>query len=208
MLDPAADNTDVYAWTASDAPNSITVASNWIPGQVPANGPNFFRFDDRARYYVNFDNNGDGVVDIAYRYEFETEHREPQLVPLRRAWRRRLRGSQPLADVRRHTRGVQEGQAEGHRDGRIRPRCAPAEHRSEDVPRLRGRLRAWRDRDPAWWRQGVRRPARGAVLRRPGATFDAINIRETARRATRAAARTISPVTTPRRSSCRSPRRT
>ena len=77
MLDPAADNTDVYAWTAADAPNSITVASNWIPGQVPANGPNFFRFDDRARYYVNFDNNGDGVVDIAYRYEFETDIANP-----------------------------------------------------------------------------------------------------------------------------------
>ena len=72
MLDPAADNTDVYAWTAADAPNAITVASNWIPGQVPANGPNFFRFDDRARYYINFDNDGDGVADIKYRYTFDT----------------------------------------------------------------------------------------------------------------------------------------
>ena len=78
MLDPAADNTDVYAWTAADAPNAITVASNWIPGQVPANGPNFFRFDDRARYYINFDNTGDGVVDIAYRYVFDTAIANPE----------------------------------------------------------------------------------------------------------------------------------
>ena len=77
MLDPSADNTDVYAWTADDAEDSITVASNWIPGQVPANGPNFFRFDDRARYYINFDNTGDGVADIKYRYEFDTEVRNP-----------------------------------------------------------------------------------------------------------------------------------
>jgi hypothetical protein len=77
MLDPSADNTDVYAWTAPDAEDSITVASNWIPGQVPANGPNFFRFDDRARYYINFDNTGDGVADIKYRYEFDTTVRNP-----------------------------------------------------------------------------------------------------------------------------------
>ncbi len=77
MLDPSADNTDVYAWTAPDAEDSITVASNWIPGQVPANGPNFFRFDDKARYYINFDNTGDGVADIKYRYTFETDVRNP-----------------------------------------------------------------------------------------------------------------------------------
>jgi hypothetical protein len=72
MLDPSADNTDVYAWTAPDAPDAITVAADWIPGQNPANGPNFFRFDDRARYYVNFDNTGDGVADIRYRFTFDT----------------------------------------------------------------------------------------------------------------------------------------
>jgi hypothetical protein len=77
MLDPSADNTDVYAWTAPDAPNAITVASDWIPGQVPANGPNFFRFDDRARYYINFDNTGDGVADIRYLFRFNTSTRNP-----------------------------------------------------------------------------------------------------------------------------------
>ena len=77
MLDPSADNTDVYAWTADDAEGAITIASNWIPGQVPANGPNFFRFDDRARYYTNLDNTGDGVADIKYRYQFNTEVANP-----------------------------------------------------------------------------------------------------------------------------------
>jgi len=76
-LDPTADNTDVYAWTAPGAEDAITIASNWIPGQVPANGPNFFRFDDRARYYNNIDNNGDGVADIKYRFTFDTDVRNP-----------------------------------------------------------------------------------------------------------------------------------
>ena len=77
MLDPSADNTDTYAWTAKGANHAITVASNWIPGQVPANGPNFFRFDDRAKYYVQFDNTGDGVADIKYLFKFKTRVRNP-----------------------------------------------------------------------------------------------------------------------------------
>jgi hypothetical protein len=76
-LDPAADNTDVYAFTANDAPKDLTIAADWIPGQVPANGPNFFRFDDRARYYVNVDNTGDGVADIRYLFKFKTNVRNP-----------------------------------------------------------------------------------------------------------------------------------
>jgi hypothetical protein len=77
MLDPSADDTDLYAFTAKDAPGSLTVVGDWIPGQNPANGPNFFRFDDRARYYINIDNTGDGRRDIAYRFQFKTSVRNP-----------------------------------------------------------------------------------------------------------------------------------
>ena len=76
-LDPAADNTDVYAYTADDAPKALTGAADWSPGQVPANGPTFFRFDDRAKYYVNIDNTGDGVADLRYEFEFQTQTRNP-----------------------------------------------------------------------------------------------------------------------------------
>ena len=72
MLDPAADNTDLYALTAPDAPGALTVAANWIPGQNPANGPNFFRWDPEAHYYVNFDNTGDGKWDVRYLFRFKT----------------------------------------------------------------------------------------------------------------------------------------
>src|SRR5205085_2803905 len=50
-LDPTADDTDVYAYTANDAPGSLTVVANWIPFEDPAGGPDFYRFDDRAHHY-------------------------------------------------------------------------------------------------------------------------------------------------------------
>src|SRR5918999_1179114 len=71
-LDPSADNTDTYAWTAKDAPGALTIAANSIPGEVPANCPNFFGWDDRARYYIHVDNTGDGRPDVSYRYQFKT----------------------------------------------------------------------------------------------------------------------------------------
>jgi hypothetical protein len=74
-LDPSADNTDTYAWTARDSPGALTVAANWIPGEVPANGPNFHGFDDRARYYIHIDNTGDGRPDVSYRLRFKTKVR-------------------------------------------------------------------------------------------------------------------------------------
>src|SRR5437764_13536837 len=58
MLDPSADDTDVYAFVANDAPNSLTLVGNCIPFEDPAGGPNFYRFDDRADYYLNVDNTG------------------------------------------------------------------------------------------------------------------------------------------------------
>jgi hypothetical protein len=73
--DPTADDTDVYAFTADDAPGSLTVVANWIPFEDPAGGPNFYNFDPRARYYVNVDNTGDGVYDVRYRFQFTTRIR-------------------------------------------------------------------------------------------------------------------------------------
>ena len=71
----------MYAFTAKDAPGALTVAANWIPNQNPANGPNFFRFDDRARYYVHLDNTGDGRPDVSYRFTFRTKVRNPGSFP-------------------------------------------------------------------------------------------------------------------------------
>jgi hypothetical protein len=78
MLDPSADNTDVYAFTAPDAPGKLTVISNWVPLQNPAGGPYFGKLDPEARYYVKVDNTGDGVEDVAYRWQFHNRFRNPK----------------------------------------------------------------------------------------------------------------------------------
>jgi hypothetical protein len=77
LTDPTADNTDVYAFTAKDAPGSLTVVANWIPLEDPAGGPYFGKLDPKARYYVKIDNTGDGVEDVAYRWQFRQRFRNP-----------------------------------------------------------------------------------------------------------------------------------
>lgn len=71
--DPTGDNTDVYAFTAKDAPDKLTVVANWIPFEDAAGGPNFYGFDDRARYFINIDNTGDGAYDVRYRFDFRSK---------------------------------------------------------------------------------------------------------------------------------------
>ena len=34
--DPSADNTDLYAFRSPDKPDTVTIVSNWIPGEDPA----------------------------------------------------------------------------------------------------------------------------------------------------------------------------
>jgi hypothetical protein len=76
-IDPTADDTDVYAFVAPDAKDSLTLVSNWIPFEDPAGGPNFYGFDDRATYYLNVDNTGDGNYDVRYRFKFDTKVGNP-----------------------------------------------------------------------------------------------------------------------------------
>src|SRR5215210_5957226 len=75
--DPTADNTDLYAFTAPDAPGSLTIVSNWIPFEDPSSGPYFGKLDPNARYYVKIDNTGDGREDVAYRWQFKQKFRNP-----------------------------------------------------------------------------------------------------------------------------------
>ena len=76
--DPTADNTDLYAYTAPDAPGSLTVVANWIPFEDPSGGPYFGKLDPKARYYVKIDNTGDGREDVAYRWQFKQTFRNPK----------------------------------------------------------------------------------------------------------------------------------
>jgi hypothetical protein len=83
-MDPAADNTDVYAFVSYDEANlarapadrRVTFIENVNPGQDPSDGPNYFNFDDEVRYAINIDNDRDGKADdIIYEFRFKTENR-------------------------------------------------------------------------------------------------------------------------------------
>src|SRR5690348_6690659 len=68
--DPTADNTDLYAFRSPDRPDTLTIVSNWIPGEDPAAGPNYYAFSKSARYNIKIDRNGDGHADVTYTFRF------------------------------------------------------------------------------------------------------------------------------------------
>jgi len=83
-MDPAADNTDVYAFVSYDAANlarapadrRVTFIENVNPGQDPSDGPNYFNFSDEVLYTINIDNDQDGKADdVVYEFRFTTENR-------------------------------------------------------------------------------------------------------------------------------------
>ena len=76
--DPLADNTDLYAFRSPDDPNTITIIANYIPGELPFGGPNYYIFGENIRYEIHIDNDvsttGD---DITYRFTFKRENQDP-----------------------------------------------------------------------------------------------------------------------------------
>lgn len=76
--DPTADDTDPYAFVNPEDPSKVVLIGNWIPGEEPSSGPNYFRFSDSARYQINIDNDGQlPVDDIVYEFTFRTEVKAP-----------------------------------------------------------------------------------------------------------------------------------
>ena len=210
LADPTADNTDVYAFTAPDAPHSLTVVANWIPLEEPAGGPYFGKLDPRARYYVKIDNTGDGREDVAYRWQFKQRFRNPEsfldaaptvdsvddpdinFVQTYDLYRETYKGKK--ARARTTDRAQRAGRA--------------GQRRAEDGRRTTPRSQAGAIRGAPGRRQDVRRPVRRSVLRRPRRRVRRHQHRQarparTSASATRAAARTTSRATTRTRSCCR-----
>jgi putative cell wall-binding protein len=72
---PEVDNTDVYTFVSPDDPDTVTIVGNFWPFEEPDGGPNFYKFDDDARYEIHIDNDGDAVADITYRWTFTDTYR-------------------------------------------------------------------------------------------------------------------------------------
>ena len=211
MLDPSADNTDLYAFTAPDAPGKLTVVSNWVPLQNPAGGPYFGKLDP------------DGAL-----LRQDRQHRRR-----RRGRRLSLAVPQPLPEPELVPVRGPAGQLDRRPEPQLRPdlrpllRALPQRARSSTRERIaqrragRARQRRARRRCPNYARG--RRPARSATCRaaarrssarsttRSSSTSARSSTASTstspaARRsgsATRAAARTTSPASTSTRSCCR-----
>src|SRR4051812_21940928 len=73
--DPLADNTDTYAWRTPN--NTITIVTNYVPGESPAGGPNFYEFGDDVLYEIHIDNDGDAKPNITYQFRFNTTMQNP-----------------------------------------------------------------------------------------------------------------------------------
>ncbi len=73
--DPVADNTDTYAFVSPNRPDTITIISNYIPGEIPAGGPNFYEFGEDVLYEINIDNDGDADKDFSFQFRFHTQVR-------------------------------------------------------------------------------------------------------------------------------------
>ena len=167
-IDPTGDDTDVYAFVAPDAPGSLTLIANWIPFEDPAGGPNFYRFDDRASYYLNVDNTGDGKYDVRYRFKFKTKVRNPN------SFLYALPGVKSIDDPKLNLVQTYSVWRERYEHGHLVSNkivasglpTAPNNVGPEDVPQLR-RGRRPGDQVAGGRRQGVRRPGRRPVLRRP-----------------------------------------
>jgi hypothetical protein len=73
--DPAADNTDLYAFVSPEHPGYVTFIANWIPFEEPNGGPNFYPFATDAAYNINVDSDGDAKADAVFRWTFKNVDR-------------------------------------------------------------------------------------------------------------------------------------
>src|SRR5580698_9275242 len=78
-LDRTADVTDWYAFVSYDNPGNVTFILNVDPLLEPANGPNYFPFDESVVYQMVVDNSQSGGANIVFQFRFQTDIRNPQL---------------------------------------------------------------------------------------------------------------------------------
>jgi len=106
--DPLADNTDLYAFRSPDHPNKITILANYIPAQLPFNGPNYYQFGEDIRYEIHIDNDvatrGD---DIVYRFTFHQSNQDPTTFFNIRLGKQNLKTTYTLEKSRESGRGFE-----------------------------------------------------------------------------------------------------
>jgi hypothetical protein len=71
---PKVDGTDVYAFESYETGHTgmVTLIADYQPFQDGFGGPNYFQLDPDALYEILIDNNGDGVEDFTFQFQFKT----------------------------------------------------------------------------------------------------------------------------------------
>jgi len=76
--DPAADNTDVYAWMNKGAGDKVYIIGNWNTLEEPAGGPNYHKFSDNVRYEFHVARGNKDLFDkVTYYVRFRTTPKFP-----------------------------------------------------------------------------------------------------------------------------------
>jgi hypothetical protein len=69
--DPAADNTDLYAWVVGQ---NLVILANYVPLEEPAGGPNFHSFSDDVLYEIHIARGPTSLDDaLTYQIRFKTK---------------------------------------------------------------------------------------------------------------------------------------
>ena len=70
---PKVDSTDVYAFKSFETGRDgyVTLIANYQPFQDAYGGPNYFALDPEALYEIHVDQDGDGVEDVTFQFQFQ-----------------------------------------------------------------------------------------------------------------------------------------
>ncbi len=72
-FDPAADNTDVWAWVNPGAHDKLTVVVAYNPFEEPSGGPNYHEFSDDVLYEIHITRGPDSLADVVtYQIQFDS----------------------------------------------------------------------------------------------------------------------------------------
>ena len=167
-LDPTGDDTDVYAFVAPDAPGSRDPDRQLDPVRGSGRRPELLPLRRSGVVLPQRRQHRRRQVRHPLPVQVQDQGPQPGLVPLRVAGRQldQRPQAQPRADVlglARALRARPSGEQQAAGQG---PAHGAEQRRAQDVPQLR-RGRQPGDQGPAGRRQGLRRPGRRPVLRRP-----------------------------------------
>src|SRR5271168_972756 len=63
-LDPAADNTDVWAWVTPGTHANLEIVAAYNPLEEPSGGPNFYKFSDDVLYSIHIARDDKSLEDV------------------------------------------------------------------------------------------------------------------------------------------------